>query len=178
MRALGRAVTSTALVILSILVALLLLLLLDVAYTLLTAPDRGADPYDRQDNGWYQLKPGFTGTQTFGSETYDAFTDANGFRIAAPMGEAGTRPPAQVIFLGDSFTYGINGPWKDTFVGMYAQATEAPVINAGVASYSPTAYALQYRGGAGQGAACARASGGDRGGHQRRAGRSREMDRD
>jgi NAD(P)-dependent dehydrogenase (short-subunit alcohol dehydrogenase family) len=70
-------------------------------------------------------------------------TDADGFRAdhRAAAGEA----PADIIFLGDSFTYGVNGAWDDTFVGMYASYTRQVVINAGVSLYSPTPYLYQYR---------------------------------
>ncbi|MEB8386014.1 hypothetical protein OO012_02125 [Rhodobacteraceae bacterium KMM 6894] len=145
MRSFARAVKSTALVLLSVLIALLIFLAIDVAYTLWTAPDPALDPYDRRANGWYQLRPDFVGTETFGSETYGVYTDANGFRTAAPVGDTPDQGPARTLFLGDSFTYGINGPWSDTFVGMYAATASGPVKNAGVASYSPTAYLLHYR---------------------------------
>ena len=50
-----------------------------------------------------------------------------------------------MIFLGDSFTYGLNGPWAQTFVGMYDRAVPARIANAAVPSYSPTPYLHRYR---------------------------------
>jgi len=138
-----RAVKTTALVLLSIFVALLLFVVLDVAYTLATGQDQKALPYDRQAGGWYQLRPDFSGHDQFGGAQYAVYTDADGYRAGPPATR--NSGPATTLFLGDSFTYGVNGPWDEIFVGMYAQAVPEPVINAGVSSYSPTAYLHVYR---------------------------------
>ena len=98
-------------------------------------------PYVARDHGWYELKRNFVGSDQFGPYIYAVETDAHGFR--RKPGAAPT--PAEAIFLGDSFVYGMNGAWEDTFVGMYADDSGRSVINAGVASYSPTPYLHQYR---------------------------------
>jgi len=99
-------------------------------------------PYEDGDSGWYELKKNFAGSDNWGSNVFAVATDSNGFRVpAASFPE--TR--ADVIFLGDSFTYGINGAWEETFVGMYSARSGRSIMNAGVPSYSPTPYLYQYR---------------------------------
>lgn len=112
----------------------------DMAVEWVPADER---PYLPRDHGWYELKRDFRGRDYWGDVVYPVATDANGFRISdSPSRRTGA---AQVVFLGDSFTYGINGAWADTFVGMYEAAAVVPVANAAVPSYSPTAYLYAYR---------------------------------
>ncbi len=99
-------------------------------------------PYIKLDGGWYELKPNFTGKDQFGPLIYEVITNRYGFRKADGVPD---QAKYDVVFLGDSFTYGVNGPWKETFVGMYASQSKANVLNAGVGSYSPTPYLYQYR---------------------------------
>jgi len=102
-----------------------------------------SQPYLQLDRGWYQLKRNFRGRDYWGSRIYDVVTDEHGFRVDD------RRPPkpgaGQVIFLGDSFTYGVTGPSAETFVGMYEDASSVKVLNAAVPSYSPTPYLHAYR---------------------------------
>jgi hypothetical protein len=108
--------------------------------------DESHKPYAQKDNGWYELKPSFDGHDQYGSLKYKVKTDPFGFRINENTDNQNPGElRASVIFLGDSFTYGINGPWNDIFVGQYAKNTKKQVINAGVSSYSPTAYLYQYK---------------------------------
>lgn len=99
-------------------------------------------PYLKLDRGWYELKPNFTGKDQFGPIIYEVSTDRYGFRKAVGVPD---QTKYDVVFLGDSFTFGVNGSWKETFVGMYASHSKAKVLNAGVGSYSPTPYLYQYR---------------------------------
>lgn len=100
-------------------------------------------PYLARDRGWVELKRNFRGKDYWGAEVYDVVTDEYGFRTAdrtpPKIGKAGT------IFLGDSFTYGINGPWDQTFAGMFADSAATRVLNAGVPTYSPTPNLHAYR---------------------------------
>jgi hypothetical protein len=93
------------------------------------------------DAGWYELKPNLASWAYWGVNKYIVYTDNNGFRRKSTYTEY---KKGDVIFLGDSFTYGINGQWSDTFVGMYQNMTGRVTINAGVSSYSPTAYIYNY----------------------------------
>ena len=99
-------------------------------------------PYIAKDDGWYELAPSFVGKDQFGPYIYDVETDAHGFRKKPG---ATVAAPYDMIFLGDSFTYGMNGAWDDTFVGMYAGDSGHQAVNAGVSSYSPTGYLYQYQ---------------------------------
>jgi hypothetical protein len=100
-------------------------------------------PYQRFDRGWYSLKRSFRGRDYWGADVYDVATDQYGFRIddRAPIKPG----PARTIFLGDSFTYGVNGPWDQTFVGLYDLKSRGRILNAAVPSYSPTAYRYTYQ---------------------------------
>ena len=100
-------------------------------------------PYRQDSHVWYELKRGFRGRDYWGRDIYDVRTDQYGFRADD---ERNDKPgQAAVIFLGDSFTYGLNGPWAQTFVGMYDRAAPARIANAAVPSYSPTPYLHRYR---------------------------------
>lgn len=129
----------------------MLFLLIDLAVGIHVLPEPGevewvpaaSRPYLQLDHGWYQLKPSFRGQDYWGSRIYDVVTDEHGFRVddRRPIKPG----PGQVIFLGDSFTYGVNGPSAETFVGMYDEASSVKVLNAGVPSYSLTPYLQTYR---------------------------------
>ena len=134
----------------SFVVSLLLFVVVDIAFSssILSssqqeplAPEK--KPYLERDHGWYELKSDFTGSDNWGDKIYPVKTDHFGFR----MDDQQTVPSAKadVIFLGDSFTYGINGGWSETFVGMVEKQIGRRVVNAGVSSYSPTVYLHQYQ---------------------------------
>jgi hypothetical protein len=99
--------------------------------------------YVHYEDGWYILAPNVRVVSAWGKTVYPWRTDANGFRIDP----ASTSPSRQadVIFLGDSFTFGTGLPWEDTFVGLYERSSGRTIANAGVSSYSPTAYLWQYK---------------------------------
>lgn len=98
--------------------------------------------FERYDDGWYTLKPNLDDALYGWGSFYRVSTDKNGFRIE----RTGTADQsAEFIFLGDSYTFGVNGPWDETFVGMFEKKSGRSVINAGVVSYSPSAYLYQYK---------------------------------
>ena len=99
-------------------------------------------PYVKLESGWYELKRNFYGSDQFGNSIIPVRTDAFGFRQALSKSE---NLKSKVIFLGDSFTYGINLPFEKTFAGIFAEQTKIKILNAGVASYSPTPYLYQYK---------------------------------
>src|SRR5882724_9225945 len=128
---------------------MLFFLLVDVVFSrhVLPHPDQRpvllADdkkPYLQKDDGWYELKRDFVGADDWGTNIFAVETDQYGFRKGS--NKSG---PGDVIFLGDSFAYGINGLWNETFVGMYDLSTSNKVLNAAVCSYSPTPYLHQYK---------------------------------
>jgi len=133
------------------LVASVFALTLFIAFDFLVAQTTGSatreltldeKPYLAKSHGWYELKRGFVGQDQWGNRKYSIHTDEYGFR-KKPNAESQSR--YDIIFLGDSFTYGVNGSWEESFVGMYSDDTGRKVINAGVASYSPSAYLYQYK---------------------------------
>ena len=133
-----------------VLVAAVLFLAIDFALSSSILPEeRGAilsreqKPYLERDCGWYELKRDFTGFDSWGRVVYLVTTDHFGFRVNDQR-DAATESAASIIVLGDSFAYGLNGKWSNTFVGMLEQSLERRLVNAGVPSYSPTAYLYQY----------------------------------
>ena len=53
--------------------------------------------------------------------------------------------PDSIVFLGDSFTEGIQVNYQDSFVSLINLALDLPTLNLGVSSYSPTIYYLQSK---------------------------------
>lgn len=94
------------------------------------------------DEGWYELKKNFVGTEKWGTKTFKIATDQNGFRVNPIQDKNGK---ADFIFLGDSFTFGIGENWAKSFVGKFDASTNKKIVNAGTTSYSPTAYLYQYQ---------------------------------
>jgi hypothetical protein len=129
----------------ALLFAIMLSLLADmtmISHFIVDEDRAHANVYSHRDHGWYALNPNLRNSlHIWGTITYFLSTDEHGFRIN-DNGKAVR--PAKFIFLGDSFTFGINGPWDETFVGIFERQTHEGVINAGVPSYSPTAYLYQY----------------------------------
>jgi len=100
-------------------------------------------PYQQLDKGWYELRRNFRGQDQYGNLKFPVETDKDGFRIKPKT--TIRQEKSGLIFLGDSFTYGINGPWEETFVGILADNLGLEVLNAGTSSYSVTPYLYQYK---------------------------------
>jgi hypothetical protein len=109
---------------------------------MLTELNESDRPFLKLDKGWYELKSSFSGEDIFGKRKFLVETTKYGFRKEIKSSE-----PQQYdfLFLGDSFTYGVNGPWNETFVGMFSDSTNFKVLNGGVPSYSPTPYIYRYK---------------------------------
>ena len=129
-------------ILLSILFSFLLFISVDITYSFffLKKNEPSDSVYSEKDSGWYELKRNYLGSERWGNHQYLVSTDSNGMR-KSPAAKESINP--KFIFLGDSFVYGINGPWEETFVGMLSNISP-DLINAGVSSYSPTAYLFQY----------------------------------
>ena len=68
-------------------------------------------------------------------------TDNNGYRYS---GKNEYKKNKNIIFVGDSQTFGLGSNWEDTFVGILEKKlTDYNLYNLGVPSYSPTVY--KYR---------------------------------
>ena len=135
----------------SMLISVLLFFMVDFTFSRFIFPEQQdkvlsseQKPYLEGDNGWYELKPDFMGVDSWGGKVYPVKTDHFGYRVNERHGAA-KAGVANVIFLGDSYTYGINGIWSETFVGMLEGKLARHVVNAGVSSYSPTVYLYQYQ---------------------------------
>jgi hypothetical protein len=127
----------------SIMMTILLFLVSDLTISTFFVYDPDdAKPYLKLDSGWYELKREFVGIDQWGEKVYPVRTDFQGFRTNV---RSTIKDKGDVLFLGDSFTYGINGPWEETFVGMFESYSNRSVLNAGVPSYSPTPYLYHYK---------------------------------
>ena len=145
---LNKNIQEYLLVFISTILSIIIFLVVDFAVSKRYIPyyggkwEESVDPYIRKDSGWYELKRSFAGKGHWGDHIYDVNTDIYGFRSKT----VGSNGQADYIFLGDSFTFGVNGEWDDTFVGMFeGYVSGRKVINAGVPSYSPTAYLHQIK---------------------------------
>jgi len=79
----------------------------------------------------------------WGSEIYSVYTNSLGFRDKAVRDVPLKSDHRRILFMGDSFTYGIGCDFPDTFAGLSNEALAEQgieVLNAGVESYSPTIY--------------------------------------
>ena len=108
----------------------------------------GRSLYLSKPSGWYELNPGYNGEDRYGPHLIKVRTDGRGFRVPldGPATAKGPRPASPLpalVFLGDSFTYGVGASWEQTFVGQVARRYGGEVINAGVISHAPTAH--RYR---------------------------------
>ena len=127
----------------SIFFALIIFFIADYAYSNLRPIDKtgGTSLMLFKDQGWYELKPNQKLQEQWGKSTFEVITDQLGFRTGPNQPKSGK---ADIIFLGDSFTFGMN-PWEESFVGLFDNDSKLKIINAGVVSYSPTAYLYTYQ---------------------------------
>lgn len=96
-------------------------------------------------DGWYELRSNFREYTYFGSMGHFVITDDDGFRISGNNERCLDNGCPQMVFLGDSFTFGVNGAWDQTFVGMFSKRnSNYHVINGGNGSYSATPYIYIY----------------------------------
>ena len=98
--------------------------------------------------GWYDLGPYFNGESRYGKKYFFVKTDKNGFRINHLENEEKLKKSFRedkILFIGDSFTFGVGLNWEETFVGILNKDFNLNAINAGVNSYSPTVYKYKLR---------------------------------
>jgi hypothetical protein len=140
----NKIIKDATVILLGVIVALIILLFGSYIFSIFkdSGISESEKPFLKKDNGWYELKDRFQGYDSFGNRTFPVETTKNGFRKSP-----GTLEPEKYnyLFLGDSFTYGVNGPWDETFVGMFSEYTKFRVLNGGVSSYSPTPYLHRYK---------------------------------
>ena len=123
---------------------IVLLLLFDFLYSTfwLEAPALPGIPHPVYN---HTLAPNFRGTHQWGERRYELRTNNLGFKDArvrdVELKPAGRR----VVLIGDSFTEAIGLPFQETFAGMLYEAGQnrlqkVEILNAGVATYSPSLY--------------------------------------
>ena len=97
--------------------------------------------YEHTHNGtFYKMKSScFANMRLISSiDSFKVYTDNNGFRFSGIR-----RGPKDnnLVFLGDSQTFGVGSDWENTFVGMLESEFEKyNFFNLAVPSYSPTVY--------------------------------------
>ena len=102
---------------------------------------------ERFSDGWYELKPSFDENIFFysGKRSHRVITNKQRYRVGS---EEYICPDlcTDLLFLGDSYTFGVNGDWEDTFPGIVQlNSTGFNVLNAGNDSYSVTPYNYIYQ---------------------------------
>ena len=81
--------------------------------------------------------------QRWGNRRHSVSTNSLGFRDKAVRQVPLSSGRYRVLFMGDSFTYGVGLPYEKTFVGLVEKALaekHVEVLNAGVVSYAPAIY--------------------------------------
>ena len=92
------------------------------------------------DGTFYKMKNNcFANMRLISSiDSFKVYTDENGFRYS---GKKRLNKDKNLIFLGDSQTFGVGSNWEDTFVGILEKRLQKyNFFNLGVPSYSPTVY--------------------------------------
>ena len=75
-----------------------------------------------------------------GSSVTVAATNSAGFRAAEPGAEPAPQPD-EVLFVGDSQTFGLGVDTEQSFVSKFGQIAKRPVYNAGVPTWGPPEFA-------------------------------------
>ena len=75
-------------------------------------------------------------------DPYKVYTNEKGQRYS---GRKINKRPKNIVFLGDSQTFGVGNDWDNTFTGVIENKTRKyNVFNLGVPSYSPTVYSYVF----------------------------------
>ncbi len=85
---------------------------------------------------------------TWGDRAYSVHTNSLGFRDSIVRDVPLKASRRRIVFIGDSYTFGIGVDYDQTFVGKLAaelSKTGTEVLNAGVVSYSPSIYYRKIR---------------------------------
>jgi hypothetical protein len=93
------------------------------------------------------LKKNLSGVFQWG-KPYDVRTNSLGLRDKSVRDVPAASDKYRILFMGDSFTFGIGIPYEQTFVGRVAgllDERKIEVLNAAVISYSPKLYFLKTK---------------------------------
>ena len=100
------------------------------------------------ENFHHGLKPNSQAIDSYGSLSAPYFSNSLGLRDEKIRDVPLRTDHPRILFIGDSFTEGGPIPWANTFVGIVAEGLKPKnieVLNAGVASYSPTLIKIKLR---------------------------------
>lgn len=97
--------------------------------------------YEHNDNGrFYKMRENcYSNMRLISSiDSFEVYTDKNGLRYS---GKKKNSKKNNIIFLGDSQTFGVGSDWQNTFVGILEKKfLKYNFYNLAVPSYSPTVY--------------------------------------
>lgn len=94
------------------------------------------------------IKPNSQAIDSYGHLSAAYFSNSLGLRDERIREVSLQTTQNRILFIGDSFTEGGPIPWEKTFVGIVAEgmkSRQTEVLNAGVASYSPTLIKIKLR---------------------------------
>ena len=100
------------------------------------------------ENFHHGLKPNSQAIDSYGPLSAPYFSNSLGLRDEKIRDVPLRTDHPRILFIGDSFTEGGPIPWEKTFVGIVAarlKSKNVEVLNAGVASYSPTLIKIKLR---------------------------------
>lgn len=100
------------------------------------------------ENFHHGLKPNSQAIDSYGPFSAPYFSNSLGLRDEKIREVPLQTNHPRILFIGDSFTEGGPIPWEKTFVGIVADGLKSKnteVLNAGVASYSPTLMKIKLR---------------------------------
>ena len=101
-------------------------------------------------NSYYhhELKRNFKGRLSGRYCAYGIYTNSFAFKDKSRRKIETANSKYRILFIGDSFTEGVNLPYEKTFVGIIDQGLDKnnfEVLNAGVSSFSPKLYYLKIK---------------------------------
>ena len=149
-------IKNIALIIFSSILPVVLFLLVDlyIGFSGISYDSSTCDSCEKNEKfaeGWYELKPNMDAEifHKFTNISYRVITNEHRFRVGDGVYGCSSTSSEQctdLLFLGDSYTFGVNGDWEDTFVGMIASdAVRFNVVNGGNESYSIAPYNYVYQ---------------------------------
>ena len=122
---------------------LILFLIADIIFSNYIYKDDFSHSCVTNNNEFWELIPNCNVTEKYvkNSKPYKVLTDKNGLRFSGLP-----RDPKKknIIFLGDSFTYGLGLSYEDTYIGYLEEKNlNYNLLNYGVIGYSPSVYHYQ-----------------------------------
>ena len=98
----------------------------------------------------HKLQAEYEGSFRWGDQSVPVYTNSLGFKDRAVRDIPMASDRQRLLFIGDSFTFGVGYPYEKTFVGLIDKAYSSEgagveVLNAGVTSYSAAIYYWKVR---------------------------------